>query len=63
MVDSVSDVLNIKAEEIEDTPTFGAKPDTEYNLGMAKMDGAVKILLDIDRVVRKSEVITLEKAA
>lgn len=56
VVDSVSEVLNIKGEDIEDTPTFGAKLDTEYIHGMAKLDGGVKILLDIDRVFTTSEI-------
>jgi len=56
VVDSVSEVLNIKGEDIDDTPTFGAKLDTEYILGMAKMEGGVKILLDIDRVLSEEEV-------
>ncbi len=51
VVDAVSEVLNIKGEDIEDTPTFGTKLDTDYILGMAKMEGGVKILLDIDRVL------------
>jgi len=51
VVDSVSEVLNIRAEEIQETPSFGAQVDTEYILGMAKMDGKVKILLDIDKVL------------
>lgn len=51
VVDSVSEVLNIKEEEIEDTPTFGVKLDTDYILGMAKIKGGVKILLDIDKVL------------
>ncbi|MEJ2100059.1 MAG: chemotaxis protein CheW [Desulfobacterales bacterium] len=50
VVDSVSEVLNIKAEDIQDPPTFGTNLNTDYILGMAKMDGGVKILLDIDRV-------------
>jgi purine-binding chemotaxis protein CheW len=60
LVDSVSEVLNIKGEEIEDTPSFGAKVDMNYILGMAKMDGGVKILLDIDRVLSSGEVKELE---
>ncbi len=63
VVDSVSEVLNIKGDEIEDTPSFGAKLDTDYILGMAKMEGGVKILLDIDRVLSTEEIATLEKAA
>jgi purine-binding chemotaxis protein CheW len=63
VVDSVSEVLNIKGEDIEETPTFGAKLNTDYILGMAKMEGGVKILLDIDRVLSSDEVSLLEKAA
>jgi purine-binding chemotaxis protein CheW len=51
VVDSVSEVLNIKAGDIEDTPNFGVGLNTEYILGMAKAGGSVKILLDIDRVL------------
>jgi len=63
VVDSVSEVLNIKGEDIEETPTFGAKLNTDYILGMAKMENSVKILLDIDRVLNEKEVSLLEKAA
>jgi len=63
VVDAVSEVLNIKAEDIEDTPTFGTRLNTDYILGMAKMEGGVKILLDIDRVLSQEEVDLLEKAA
>lgn len=63
VVDAVSEVLNIKGTDIEETPAFGAKLDTEYILGMAKMNGGVKILLDIDRVLRSEEKELLEKAA
>ena len=63
VVDSVSEVLNIKGEDIEDTPTFGTKLNTDYILGMAKMEGGVKILLDIDRVLSEGEIAVLENAA
>ena len=62
VVDSVSEVLNVKGDDIEDTPTFGTKLDTEYILGMAKMEGGVKILLDIDRVLNTEEVGMLEQS-
>ena len=62
VVDSVSEVLNIKGEDIEDTPTFGASLNTDYILGMAKMDGKVKILLDIDEVLGADELAALAKA-
>ena len=63
VVDSVSEVLNIKGSDIEETPTFGAKLNTEYILGMAKMEGSVKILLDIDKVLSSEEIAKLEDAA
>ena len=63
VVDAVSEVLNIKEGDIEETPAFGAKLDTEYILGMAKMEGGVKILLDIDQVLSASEFELLENAA
>jgi purine-binding chemotaxis protein CheW len=63
VVDSVSEVLNIKAKDIEETPAFGASLDTQYILGMAKMEGGVKILLDIDRVVGSSDATLMAKMA
>lgn len=63
VVDTVSEVLNVKAEEVEDTPAFGTKLNTEYILGMAKMEGGVKILLDIDRVLNASEISAIEQSA
>jgi purine-binding chemotaxis protein CheW len=50
-VDSVSEVLNIAAAEIEPPPSLGSFSETENILGMAKVKGEVKILLDVDRVV------------
>jgi purine-binding chemotaxis protein CheW len=51
VVDSVTEVLNIREGEIEETPDFGVQFDTRYLLGMAKAGGNIKLLLDIDRVL------------
>ena len=51
LVDSVSEVLDISGEEIEDAPPFGNGHATDYILGMAKVNDDVKILLDIDKVM------------
>ena len=61
VVDSVSEVLNIKEEDIENTPTFGVRVNTDYIMGMAKISGGVKILLDIDKVLSSQEIVSLEK--
>jgi len=60
VVDFVSEVANIKGEEVEDTPTFGAQLNTEYILGMAKIGKGVKILLDIDRILAVEDLSGLE---
>ena len=51
IVDSVSDVLQISSEDVEPTPEFGVKLDTTYIRGVAKIKGAVKLLLDLDRML------------
>jgi purine-binding chemotaxis protein CheW len=61
VVDSVSEVLNIRAEQIEKPPTFGAGLNTNFISGMAKMESGVKILLDIDQVLAVEEIQALEK--
>ena len=63
VVDSVSEVLNIKAGDIENPPTFGARLDTDYILGMAKMNAGVRILLDIGKVLGEEGLPVLDKAA
>lgn len=55
IVDSVSEVANIKEEQVEAPPSFSAEVDTRYILGLAKIEGDVKILLDIDKVLSGSE--------
>ena len=51
VVDGVEEVVNIAAADIEETPDFGAEISTDCILGMAKIKGVVKTLLDIDRVL------------
>ncbi len=57
VVDQVREVVNVRGEDIEPTPSFGSHMDTEYILGMAKVDSGVKILLAIDRVVGDSQLV------
>jgi len=51
IVDAVEEVVNLTAADIEPTPDFGGGFQADYILGMAKIKGTVKALLDIDRVV------------
>jgi len=63
VADSVSEVLNIRRADIEDTPSFGMTLSTQYILGIAKTTGTVRILLDIDRVLNSDELETLDGVA
>jgi chemotaxis signal transduction protein len=45
-VDQVSDVLDIPEEEIEKDQAFSC----EYLLGIGKVDGKAKLLLDLERL-------------
>jgi len=55
IVDEVSEVLNVQASEIEDPPSFGVNLDTSMILGMAKLEGGVKILLDTEQLFKEEE--------
>ncbi|NLN60135.1 MAG: purine-binding chemotaxis protein CheW [Deltaproteobacteria bacterium] len=63
VVDTVSEVLTIKGADIERTPDFGSPLDTEYIMGMAKTEGRVKILLDIDKVLTREDLSMLAATA
>ena len=51
LVDGVEEVINLNPADIEETPSFGGQICTDYIIGIAKVKGAVKALLDIDGIV------------
>ncbi len=62
VVDEVSEVLEISAEAIEPAPGFGTQVETSFILGMAKAENAVKILLDIDKIMSEGEMAALARS-
>lgn len=62
IIDEVKEVLDIRAENIEETPSFGASINTDFILGMGKIAQSVKILLDIDKVMSIKELNEIKKA-
>lgn len=60
IIDTVLEVLDIKSGEIEPTPSFGTKLNTDYILGMGKVGNKVKLLLDIDHVLTSEEMVLIE---
>jgi purine-binding chemotaxis protein CheW len=63
IIDEVKEVLDIRAENIEETPSFGSSIDTQFIMGMGKIGQSVKILLDIDKVMSSQDLINIKKAA
>jgi purine-binding chemotaxis protein CheW len=55
IVDGVNEVVNLVQTDIEDTPDFGGEVSTAGLMGMAKVKGKVKILLDIDQVMTNQD--------
>ena len=62
IVDSVLEVVNIKENEIDDTPSFGVELDAQYILGMAKSNGKVKILLKMEQVLDTQTLLAARQA-
>jgi purine-binding chemotaxis protein CheW len=56
VVDRVNEVIDVKADEVEPTPSFGVSLDTSFILGLAKTANHVKTLLDVDRVLTQREI-------
>ncbi|KKM26411.1 hypothetical protein LCGC14_1585050 [marine sediment metagenome] len=63
IVDEVSEVVHIPADQIEDAPSFGADVDTRFILGMSKADEEVTILLDLTKVLAGPELAAMAGVA
>lgn len=59
MADSVQEVVDIDATQIEPAPKLGTKLKTEFILGMGKRDDEFLIILDIDKVLSCDEMSVL----
>ena len=55
VVDAVSDVLNVKPEDIKPTPDFGAGVDTDFLNGLAAAGDTMVMLLDVDKMMTADE--------
>ena len=63
IVDTVSEVLDIKGDNIEPPPQMGGSVDTSFILGMGKVGDAVKILLAIEKVLTNDDIIQMTTTA
>ena len=60
VVDSVSDVLGLKSNEIRPAPEFGGSFDTQYLMGLATVGERMLILVDIEKLMTSSEMALVE---
>ncbi len=63
IVDTVSEVVDIGSEEVEDAPQFGQGIDTDFIIGLGKVNEKIVILLDIEQVMTIEELEMVEQMA
>src|SRR5260370_32253121 len=63
VADSVSQVVELRAEDIEPPPAFGTRLAVDHLTGMGKAGRKFVLLLDIDRVLSPAELLAASSAA
>ncbi len=63
IVDNVSEVMEIKGDEIEKAPQFGRGIDSDFIMGLGKTKETIVILLDIAKVLSSEELAMVEEIA
>jgi purine-binding chemotaxis protein CheW len=62
LADSVSQVIELSADEIEAAPPFGTRVKTEYLLGMGALGKKFCLILDIDKVLSTDELLAVSES-
>jgi purine-binding chemotaxis protein CheW len=62
LADAVSQVIELSADEIEQTPPFGTRVKTEYLLGMGALGKKFCLILDIDKVLSADELLAVTES-
>ncbi len=63
LADSVQEVINLDASQIEPAPKLGTRLNTDFIKGMGKRDERFTILLDIEKVFSGDELLALQESA
>ncbi len=58
MADSVSQVIDLRPEQVQPPPAFGTRVHVDFLQGMGQMDRKFVLILDIDRVLTADELLT-----
>ncbi|MDV6342123.1 chemotaxis protein CheW [Nitrosomonas sp. Is24] len=62
VVDGVSDVIELEANQVRPAPEFGAVIDTEYITGLGTVAERMLILIDIEKMMSNSDMGLLERS-
>ena len=62
VVDSVSDVLALQADQVRPSPEFGGAFDTRYITGLGALDDRMLILIDIESLISE-DIMSIAAAA
>jgi len=62
VVDSVSDVITLAAEQVKPAPDFSSSFDTKYILGLGTVDERMLILMDIEKLMTGSDMALVDRA-
>lgn len=60
VVDTVSDVLDVKKSDIKKAPNFGTKVETKFIDGMVMADAGMVVLVNIDKMLNPDELSALQ---
>jgi len=63
VVDAVSDVINLGAEQMRPAPEFGATINAEYIIGLGTVGERMLILMDIEKLISSSDMGLIEQPA
>lgn len=63
VVDSVSDVIALKPDDIRPSPDFGASFDTQYLLGLASVGERMAIVVDIEKLMTSQDMGLIDQLA
>ena len=63
VVDGVSDVITLTAEQLKPAPEFGTSLDTQYITGLGTVDDRMIIVMDIEKLMSSSDMELVEAAA
>lgn len=63
VVDGVSDVLSLTADQIKPAPEFGLSLSSDYLSGLASLEDRMLVLVDIDKMLTSDEMALVEASA